>query len=217
MRRRELLAGVGSLGVLAGASGIVLGGIPSFRNERSTSTSSDGSEWPVEIETIDARGSEAGTITVPNGDVTVVMFFVTGCGQCQTHMPRFAEARSQLVEAHEDELTFLSVTYQSPDTMPADELRSWWTDHGGNWNVGYDPDSDLAANYRVVGYPVTLVIDGEGEKRWEELGVGYSADIVEAVESVVESRNEGASDSSSETNETAFNSTTETEKPTTTA
>lgn len=199
MRRRELIAGVGSLGVIAGATGVVLGGVPSFRNERSASTSEGNSELPVDVETIDARGSEAGTITIPNGEVTVVMFFVTGCGKCQAHMPRLAEAHSQLVDEYGDELTVLSVTYQSLGTMPPDDLRTWWHEHSGNWTVGYDPHSTLAANYGVVGYPVTIVIDRRGEKRWEELGVGSSEDIVTAVESVIETSERRTSNATNET------------------
>ncbi|WP_254522993.1 TlpA family protein disulfide reductase [Natrinema caseinilyticum] len=199
MRRRELIAGVGSLGVLAGAAGIVLGGVPSFGNERSASSSDGDSGLPVEIETIDARGSEAGTVAVPNGDVTVVMFFVTGCGTCQGQMPRLAEAHSRLVDTHGDGLTVLSATYQSKDMMPTDELRTWWRDHSGNWTVGYDPQSSLAANYGVAGFPVTIVIDRQGEKRWEKLGVVRSDDIVAAVESVIETSERRTSNATNET------------------
>ncbi|ELY70238.1 TlpA family protein disulfide reductase [Natrinema versiforme] len=202
MRRRELIAGVGSVGVLAGATGIVLGGVPSFGTDRAASEAGGETDGRIEVETINARGSEAGTMTVPNDDVTVAMFLVTGCGKCQAHLPRLADARSRLVEDYGDDLTFLSVTYQSFDSMPADELRDWWRAHSGNWTVGYDSNATLAANYGIVGYPVTAVVDDQGEKRWETLGVTPAEDIVAAVESVLESSDrETASAAENETSE----------------
>ncbi|RQG93404.1 TlpA family protein disulfide reductase [Natrarchaeobius chitinivorans] len=198
MRRRDLVAGVASVGVLAGAGAIVLGGLPTGGTDGDGATDddaaadgdaaaddeADSSTEPLEIRTIDAQGSEAGTVSVPNDGVTVVMFFVTGCGNCQAQMPRLAEARSQLVDEYGDELTVVSVTYQTPETMPEDELRAWWADLGGDWYVGYDSSPSLATRYGVVGYPVTVVIDEAGEKRWDELGVIDARDIVGAVESV---------------------------------
>ncbi|SEQ53593.1 TlpA family protein disulfide reductase [Natrinema salaciae] len=198
MRRREIVAGFGSIGVLAGATGVAVGKLflPSFGSDSTTDDGDGGhSDGPVDVETIDARGSEAGTVTVPNDGITVVSFFVTGCGHCQATMPRLAEARSRLVEDGGDELTFLSVTYQSLDNKPADELREWWRAHSGNWNVGYDPNSTLAARYGVYGYPVTVVVDERGEKHWDKLGIIEPADLVEAVESVLESADGNASES----------------------
>lgn len=203
MRRRELLAGVGSVGALAGGTGIVLGGLPSFGGEPAADTGGDdGSEWPIEVATIDARGSDGGTVTVPNDGITLAEFFVTGCGKCQAQMPRLAEARSRLVDDYGDDLTVLSVTYQSADSMPDDELRSWWRNHDGNWAVGRDTTSSLAANYGIFGYPVTIVVDETGEKRWEKRGVGSSDDIVQAVEAAFESLEE-SDDAETETNESA--------------
>lgn len=202
MRRRELVAGIGSIGALTGAAGALFGGVPSFGDDSTAAASGGSSDEPITVETIDARGSEAGTLTVPTGDVTVVMFFVTGCGQCQAHMPHLAEARRRLVDEHGDAVSFLSVTYQSFGAMPADELRAWWRDHGGNWTVGYDPNSDLAAAYSVVGYPVTIVLDEQGAKRWGKLGVQPVDDIVGAVESVLEA---DSADAGTETADTETN------------
>ncbi|WP_254764227.1 TlpA family protein disulfide reductase [Natrinema marinum] len=203
MRRRDLLAGVGSVGVFGGAAGMVLGGVPSFGDDPAAATGGEESEWPLTVETIDARGSEAGTLTVPNDGVTVAMFFVTGCGQCQAHMPHLAEARSRLVDNYGDSVTFLSLTFQSFGTMPQEELRSWWRAHSGNWYVGYDDNSDLAAHYNVIGYPVTIVVDSTGEKRWEKLGVGSVDTMIKTVEAVLESDSAGGSATDGDTNETS--------------
>lgn len=206
MRRREIVAGLGSVGVLAGAGGLFLEGVPSFGAVPSLEDDSAGSEpdgdsdGPITVETIDARGSEAGVVTVPNGEVMVVELFVTGCGNCQAQMSNLAEAHSRLAADDGDGLTFLGATYQSDDSKPPAELRDWWRGHGGNWPVGYDPTGDLSARYGAVGYPVTMVIDERGEKRWEKLGFAPPEAIVEAVEPVLE-ENEGTATDESTTAE----------------
>lgn len=192
MRRRDIVAGIGSVGVLAGAGGVLLGGLPSFGADRAASASDEDADGPIAIETIDAPGSEAGTVTVPNDGVTVAMLFVTGCGFCQAHVSDLAEARSRLAADHGEAVTFLAATYQSADREPPAELRAWWRDHGGTYAVGYDPKGDIAAEYGAAGYPVTLVVDERGEKRWEKLGTVAPETIVEAVEPVLEASGEEA-------------------------
>ncbi len=192
--------------MLGGSIALLRNGMPDVGGDGGpTPADDDVSDGPVEVETIDARGSEAGTVAVPADRVTVVSFFVTGCGQCQAHMPHLAEARQELREDYGSDVRFLSVTYQSLGKMPPDELRDWWTAHDGNWAVGYDPDSTLAASYGVVGYPVTVVVDADGENRWQEKGIVDPETIVEAAEPVLDARraaptgNETADDESTST------------------
>ncbi len=202
MRRREIVAGLGSIGALAGAGGLLLG--DGLLSRADTADADDGGDdgGPITVETIDAPGSDAGTLSVPNGDIMVVEFFVTGCGNCQAQMPNLAEAHAQLVADYGDELTFLGATYQSAESKPPAELREWWRGHGGNWPIGYDPTGDIAAQYGVVGYPVTVVIDGDGEKRWEKLGITSSDVIVDHVESILETSSDETTNSSPVTNTT---------------
>ncbi|MFA9415193.1 TlpA family protein disulfide reductase [Natrinema sp. HArc-T2] len=194
MRRREIVAGLGSVGALAGAGGLLLGGVPSFGAD----SGSDSDDGPLTVETIDARGSEAGTLTVPNGDIMVLEFFVTGCGNCQTQMPKVAEAYSRIATDHGDEVTFLGVTFQSPETKPPAELREWWRAHGGNWPVGYDPMGDIAASYGFSSYPTTIVTDADGEKHWGKLGITQPDVIVDHVESVLETSSDGTTNAAAD-------------------
>ncbi|OIB58703.1 TlpA family protein disulfide reductase [Natrialba sp. SSL1] len=172
MRRRDLVAGVGSLGILAGAGGVLWRGLP-VGNESPAADSSgdedadDDSDGPIVLETIDATGSEEGTIEVPNDGVTVAMFFAPSCGTCQSLMPHLREASDQLNEEYGDDVTVVSVT----STRSEDELREWWDEHDGNWYLGHDPGRSLGVSYRVVGYPVIIVVDENGEKHWHENGV----------------------------------------------
>jgi len=72
MRRREVLAGLGSVGVVAGAGAVAAFGVPSFDDDSDGSSGLVGRQHePYEIETVDAPGSEAGTVTVPAGSTDV--------------------------------------------------------------------------------------------------------------------------------------------------
>lgn len=52
--------------------------------------------------------------------------------------------------------------------------------------MGHDPDSTVARRYGVVGYPVSIVVDERGVKRWKAgPGVHGADEIVAAVESVL--------------------------------
>ncbi|ELY43356.1 TlpA family protein disulfide reductase [Natronorubrum sulfidifaciens] len=197
MNRRELIAGIASVGVLGGAGAVLTGGLPSFGDGGPETEHDESDRNPLEVETIDAEGSEDGTFTVPTDGVTTIMFFTTGCGNCQAQMPRLADAREELVDDHGDRVQFLSATYQTPETLPEADLHEWWTTHSGNWHVGYD--SGLASTYSVVGFPVTIVVDTDGEKHWEETGVQSADRIVGAVESVLETEtfDDAADDTSS--------------------
>ncbi|MDQ2049178.1 TlpA disulfide reductase family protein [Natronolimnohabitans sp. A-GB9] len=187
MNRREIVAGVGSVGVPAGAGGLFRYGPPSVGTDEPSPDdgTEDDESGPITVETINARGSEAGSVTVPDGEtVTVATFFVTGCGNCQAQIPRLATAREQLRDECGDAVRFLAVTYQERHQLPESDLRDWWATHDGNGLVGYD--SGLAGAYGVVGYPVTVALFPDGEKRWRDLGVLEAETIVDEVGAVLE-------------------------------
>jgi len=185
VRRRDVVAGVASLGALGGGATLLWTGVPSTGSDGGDDTAA-GTDGPVTVETIDAPGSEAGTVSVPADSVTVLTYFVTGCGQCQAQLPKLATAHADLTDEYGSDVRFLSVTYQSVGRLPADELRDWWDRHDGNWAVGYDPDSTLAARYGIVGYPVTTVIDADGEDQFQETDVVDPERIVSATASVLD-------------------------------
>ncbi|APW99871.1 alkyl hydroperoxide reductase [Halobiforma lacisalsi AJ5] len=223
MNRRELLAGVTSAGVLGGAAATFRFGLPSFATASgagSTADSSGGdgdsdgdgngngndSGGPIELETIDARGSEAGTLPVPNDGVTVVMFFSPACGTCRKLMPHLAAARERLVDAgYGDALTVVSVTARQSESS----LREWWLEYEGNWYLGFDPGRSLAAQYQVVGYPVLVAVDEDGNSRWTDTGVVSADRIVRNVEPLLEdalsSDDTGSDSDGSDGNETDDN------------
>ncbi|SDQ35770.1 TlpA family protein disulfide reductase [Natronobacterium texcoconense] len=184
MNRRELVAGVASLGVLGGGLVALQRGVPFQDGDSAGAENTDEEEGdddgPIEIETIEARGSEAGTLDVPNDGITFVTFFSPVCHRCRSLMPNLVEAQERL--ADEDGLTRVSVTtQQSPE-----QLRDWWEEHDGHWTLAHDDDRTLSDEYEVVSHPVLLAIDPDGIVRWEDEGVLEADRIVRRVESVLE-------------------------------
>jgi hypothetical protein len=205
MRRRDVVAGVGSLGTLGGAVHLVRNGPPQFGDEdadgEASSEGTTSTDGPIDVETIDARGSESGSMSVPSDRATVVMFFVNGCGTCQVQAGRIADAKAALEADHGDDVRFLSVTYDSREQIPPDDLREWWDDHGGNGSLSYDA-SELMRRYSAVGYPVTIVLDTDGDEHWRETGTTHGSDLARAVKSVIDGDDElGRENSGNETNE----------------
>ncbi|NGM69918.1 redoxin domain-containing protein [Natronolimnobius sp. AArcel1] len=202
MNRREALAGVASVGVLGGSAVVLWRGLP-FGEERdipsesatdSAGDDSDGdtsdSSGPLELETLEAPGSESGTLTVPNDGLTLAMFFSPVCSRCRSLMPNMADAQERLSDQYGDELTVVSVTgQQSPD-----QLQEWWVDHDGDWTLAYDDGRDLTNRYDVVTHPVLIAIDDTGAIQWEAEGVLEADRIVSSVERVLESDSDADTD-----------------------
>ncbi|MFO7926395.1 TlpA family protein disulfide reductase [Natronomonas sp.] len=179
MRRRELLAGGASVGALGVAGAIAVRGLP-VGDEPGEAADGGGSDpAPVEIETIDAPGSRAGTIELPTtGEPTFVDFFGTWCPPCEKQMPA-------LVEAHErlgDEVRFVSVTTEDVGGSVSEQhVVDWWNEHDGNWAVGVDPTAELWARY-ATGFPYAVAIDASGTVQWSEGGAKTTDEFVAGIE-----------------------------------
>lgn len=170
MRRRHLLAGVASAGVVGGAGLLATEKTPAILG------GSEGeSIEPMAIETIDARGSRNGEVMVPAPDQpTFVDFFGTWCPPCAEQMPALGEANDRVG----DDVRFISVTTEAVGrSMTEEEVADWWAEHDGNWLVGADPTAELAAKLNVSGYPTAVVIDANRRVQWSESGV-HSADAL---------------------------------------
>lgn len=181
MRRRDVIAGVGSLGLIGTAGAVATFGLPSV------GTSDDQESEPVEpmtVETIEAPGSQAGEVRVPAADrATFVDFFATWCDPCSAQMPA-------LVEAHErigDEVRFLSVTNENVGgSVTKDEVVDWWAEHDGNWTLGIDPKAELSARYSIAGIPYAVAIDASGRVQWSEAGRKSADEFVAGIERALE-------------------------------
>ncbi|THE66184.1 TlpA family protein disulfide reductase [Salinadaptatus halalkaliphilus] len=209
MRRRDILAGLGSIGVLGGAGAVAVYGLPSSDALLEDGPDGDvpgasgddgnrdgerdgegagiaGDQDPLEIETIDAQGSEAGTELVPAPDrATFIDIFGTWCPPCIEQMPALAEANDRIG----DEVLFMSVTNESVGENAAiteDELREWWADNDGDWTVGLDRTAELTERYLAGGYPSAVAIDASGTVQWSDSGVKTADELVAGIEQALE-------------------------------
>lgn len=173
MRRRDLIAGIASAGVVAGGGALAVLGRPSVGDDTEP-------EEPIELETIEAAGSTDGTVMVPNLDADRVVFldfFATWCEPCKEQMPAIAEARDRTDAA------FVSVTNEPIGrTVSEAELREWWADHDGGWTVALDPTGEVSERYGVSGYPTAVVLDTEGVVHWTHGGILSADEIAGRIE-----------------------------------
>lgn len=176
MRRREMLAGVASLGTLGAGAAAAVYGLPSRDDD------GERRHDPVEITTVEASGSQAGTVRIPNeGRPTFVDLFATTCTVCQEQMPTLGEVYDEFG----DEMTFLSVTNESRSVVSDDELGTWWADHDGRWTVGRDVTSELIVHYGTA-TPTAVLFDADGRVVWEDTGRKAAEEFQENIRPVVE-------------------------------
>lgn len=185
MRRRDVLAGLGSAGVLAGAGAVAAFGVPSLGNESDDSSGLVGRQYePYEIETVDAPGSDAGTISVPAPEQpTFIDFFATWCDPCIEQMDALSTAHDRVG----DEVVFLSVTNEPVgESITRDELAQWWEENDGDWTIGLDPTSELTSLYWGTPYPTAVSIDASGTVSWHASGVKTADQLVDGIERALE-------------------------------
>lgn len=186
MNRRELVAGVGSVGVLGGAGAVLLRGGFGSRSG-SDSETNDEPSGPLTVDAIDAPGSRDESIRVPpeGADAALVSVFSTNCDPCEEEVANAADARERLRDEYGDAVRFLSVTIHPPGTVPENEVRDWWAEYGGEWPVAYDPEARFRERYGVPGPTSSVAIDGDGESRWIDTGPNRTDTMVEQVESIL--------------------------------
>ncbi|WP_254764229.1 TlpA family protein disulfide reductase [Natrinema marinum] len=199
MNRRELLASTGGM--------VALGGCLDSDSETQDPGTESPPSPPFEIVTIDARGSTAGTVRVPQPErVLLCNFTRTQCPTSRAHLSTLAEAKRRLEEAgyaidgDEADARFLSIVDDTSGPYPSDdELRIWFDENGGNWPLGHDRDGTCYEFYEITGYPTTMTVDRTGEVRWRNQSGTSPATIVTAVERALAEGTAGGGENTSET------------------
>jgi len=169
VRRRDFVAGAVGLAAVGGGAAYTL------RSE------ADGAVSPVELETLDAPGSEAGFVDIPRrGDVTFVEFFATWCGVCQDMMDDLGEAYERVG----DDVQFVSVTNEPVGhTVTREEVVEWWQEYDGAWTLGVDDGLRLTEELDASGVPTTVVVDASNNVVSTDTGRKTADEIVEEVQS----------------------------------
>jgi thiol-disulfide isomerase/thioredoxin len=167
MRRRDVLAGLGGAAALGGGA-YVLG------NE-----STAGGVEPVQVTGIDAPGSREGAVTVPEaGHVTFVEVFATWCDVCAASMEPLATAHERV----DDDVQFVSVTSEPlGHAVSRGEVRQWWVDHGGDWQVAADEELTLTERLDATAVPTAVVLDRNNRVTWSATGKHGASTIVDRI------------------------------------
>ncbi|MFB6155577.1 MAG: TlpA family protein disulfide reductase [Haloferacaceae archaeon] len=167
MKRRTLLTALAGGGLTAGGAWVATNGL-------------GGGGLPVTVETLDAPGSETGTVRVPvRGAVTVVDLFATWCGPCEKQM----EVLSAIHGDYGEGVRFVSVTNERfGETLTREYVRSWWADHDGAWTLGHDPDDDVMSALGASGLPFLAVTARDGTVSWRHAGVATESDLRGAID-----------------------------------
>ena len=161
MNRREFVAAAASVGVLGGGAAIATDRVNVGEQPGAAESTQ------VEIETLDAPGSTAGSITIPDGRVTLLSVFATWCRICAESMP----ALGQVYDEYGADVRFLSVSNEAiGGTVTREDVADWWSRNDGRWSVGVDTELDLTAEFDVSTVPTTLLLDADNEVAWRSTG-----------------------------------------------
>lgn len=181
MKRRQLLAGLASVGVLGGAGLVATGTVP---NSASNGSETAESVEATTLDTIEAPGSRDGEVTIPaDNRATFVDFFGTWCPPCVEQMPALGEAEDRIG----DEVRFVSVTTEDVGGSLSEEaVVEWWRQNDGEWLVAADVTAELAAKLNVGNYPTAVALDAAGRIQWSESGVHTADEIVAGIETALD-------------------------------
>jgi thiol-disulfide isomerase/thioredoxin len=173
VNRRRALAAFAGLGLTGGSVWVARNGLGGATGREDA--------LPLEVETLDATGSEAGTALVPTpGTVTVVDLFATWCGPCDEQLAHLREVRPEY-----GAVSFVSVTNERPgETLTRADIAAWWDRNGGAWTVGLDPGSDLLAAFGASGLPFIAITDADGTVVYEHSGVSDAATLRDRLDAV---------------------------------
>jgi thiol-disulfide isomerase/thioredoxin len=193
--RRHLLAGLVGTGLVG--AGVVGSGIVDVGGSNASAagdgdgddtgrlpdSGDDTGRLPIDVTTLDAVGSTAGTAAVPAPETpTVIDCFATWCGPCVEQM----DALGTVYDRYGDRAAFVSVTNERfGGGLGPDDVRAWWRDHDGRWTLGHDPEGDLLAALGATGLPYLAVTDGTGSVVWTHGGVASVETLDREITSVL--------------------------------
>ena len=172
MNRRRLLAGLAGVGVVGGGWATSSGWSASdpSSGEESTTTA-------FTVDTIDAPGSSAGTLSVPGDRPALVDFVSVNCEVCSASMPALTTFHAE----YTDSLRVVSLSTDPVGfSVAKSSLRGWWADHDGAWPLGVDDQLSVANQLEVRSVPTAIVVDSEGRVRGRTSG-RKSADKLESL------------------------------------
>jgi len=116
------------------------------------------------------------TLSGLKGKTVLLNFWATWCGPCQIEMPLLQAAQDRYPE----QLVVLAIN----DDESSGVIQSFIDKLGLKMTILLDPGAKVTQNYRVRGFPTTVMIDPQGVIRYQHVGelsremlVGYLKDL----------------------------------------
>jgi cytochrome c biogenesis protein CcmG/thiol:disulfide interchange protein DsbE len=117
-----------------------------------------------------------------DGRAVIVNFWNSWCLPCHQELP----ALTTFYERHADDPEFLMLGIVRDDTERA--VRSYMTEQGIEWTIGFDPDADAALAFGTRGQPETFAITPDGVI----VGYQYGPSTVAHLERLLERAKQGS-------------------------
>lgn len=118
-------------------------------------------EEPIEVSQAPFEGDEGAEMTLQDlaGEVTVVNFWATWCAPCREEMPTLAKLQEELGD---EGVRVATIATGRNDPM---ELDRFLQEVGaGNLPHWRDPNQALARDMGVLGLPITVILNREGQE-----------------------------------------------------
>jgi cytochrome c biogenesis protein CcmG/thiol:disulfide interchange protein DsbE len=93
------------------------------------------------------------------GSWVVLNFFQSTCLPCKAEHPELVTFAQQQASLGVDGAELYTVTWGFDNQ---DDVRTWFTDNGGDWPIVADPDGKIAVSLGVAKVPETWIIDPQG-------------------------------------------------------
>ncbi|MXV62576.1 TlpA family protein disulfide reductase [Natronorubrum sp. JWXQ-INN-674] len=195
MRRRRVIAGAATLTTISGC-------LDSGSDEDETAPDRD--EPPFDVTTVDAPGSDAGTVSVPTAEqVQLVNFIRTTCPTSRGMLSHVGDAKDHFEDAYDvgpdgEILVMTVINGTAGSQLSESELADWWVEQDGDWPVGIDESGQLFDAHGVVGTPTTIAVDGTGDVHWRDEGGTTASNLVSGVETALEAAAANGADEESD-------------------
>ena len=128
----------------------------------------------TEFETIDGG---TGTLADYDGKVVVLNFWATWCAPCRHEMPMLSELQTELGGDNFEVVTIAT------GRNPPQAMKAFFAEIGvDNLPLHRDPRSKIAREMGVLGLPVTMVLDENGQEIARLVGdANWSSDAAQAI------------------------------------
>lgn len=127
------------------------------------------------------------------GEVVVLNFWATWCPPCKREIPELSQLQDSL---RSEPATVVGIAVSSGSRQ---EIRSFGEEYGINYPIWLSDPGTVGTEYRAVGLPMTLLVDGRGIIRRRYIGPQSYETLSEDVRALLDSASAppggGASDS----------------------